>query len=320
MKKKLNILLISIMLVGSLSGCKASKLTIGVTIYPIQYLVERLAGDNVNVVMLTEGTTIQRAQISADYMAKLKSMDVLFHIGSLEPYIPMYLSEIRKIGVNMVDLSATAGVYSFKRYTTSNVAGSEVTVESDYYKGTPFSTVDMYDKDPMLWMDPISMISMAKTIKDWLNKHYPEETKLFESNYMILESELAKLDAEYQLLRINKKNVGFVSITPTFGNWQKAYGLHVYPVILSKYGVIPSDNQMQIIKNKIREDGIQYIVMEPNLSEDMTAINNSVKDELGLKPISLHNLYFLTEADIAGDKDYLTIMYENLSVLESIAK
>ena len=60
--------------------------------------------------------------------------------------------------------------------------------------------------------------------------------------------------------------------------------------------------------------------MEPNLTEDMTSISNSIKDELGLKPISLHNLYFLTEADIAGDKDYLTIMYENLSVLESIAK
>ena len=34
----------------------------------------------------------------------------------------------------------------------------------------------------------------------------------------------------------NQKSIRFVSMTASFGNWQKTYGFQVYPIILSKYG------------------------------------------------------------------------------------
>ncbi|MGB7595682.1 MAG: zinc ABC transporter substrate-binding protein [Erysipelotrichaceae bacterium] len=319
MKNKLKLLLAVLLLTGTLSGCKTGKPIIGVTVYPVQYLVQRLAEDKVDVVMFSQGTTIQRATIINDYAAQLKRINVLFRINQLESYYEVYRKEIDASQVKVVDLSITAGLYSFHRYTIANVAGSEVTVESDYYKGDVFTKIDTYDKDPMLWMDPIAMTSMAKTILQWLLKNYPEEAKLFNANYKILEAELARLDAEYQSLRLQKKFIAFASLTPSYGNWQKTYGFEVYPVFLSRYGVYPSDAQIQLIKQRIIADGVEYIALEDNLPEDMKSLYASLKSDLDLKGVILHNIAFLSEADIAGNKNYFTLMYENLDQLEAIA-
>lgn len=319
MKNKLKLLLAVLLLTGTLSGCKTGKPVVGVTVYPVQYLVQRLAEDKVDIVMLSQGTTIQRATIISDYAAQLKRINILFRVNQLESYYEVYRKEIDASQVKVVDLSITAGLYNFRRYTIADVAGSEVTVESDYYKGEIFTKIDMYDKDPMLWMDPIAMTSMSKTILQWLLKNYPEEAKRFNANYKKLEAELARLDAEYQSLRLQKKYVAFVSLTPSFGNWQKAYGFGIYPVFLSRYGVYPSDAQIQLIKQRIKADGVGYIALENNLPEDMKSLYASLMSDLDLKSVVLHNVTFLSEADIAGNKNYFTLMYENLDQLEAIA-
>jgi zinc transport system substrate-binding protein len=319
MKKKFLLLMASLLLMTTLSGCKTGKPIVGVTVYPIHYILQRLAEDKVDVIMFSQGTIIQRAKIIDDYAAKLKKINVFFRINQLESYYNVYRKEIEASGVKVVDLSINAALYNYRRYTIADVIGSEVTVESDYYKGDVFTKIDMYDKDPMVWMDPIAMTSMAQTVLDWLLKSYPEEAKFFNANFKKLESELARLDSEYQKLRKLKKHIAFVSMTPSFGNWQKNYGIEVYPVFLSRFGVYPSDAQLQAIKQRIQSDGVKYIALEENLPEDMKSLYDALKKELNLKEIKLHNIAFLSETDITGNKNYFTLMYENLDKLESIA-
>ena len=108
-------------------------------------------------------------------------------------------------------------------------------------------------------------------------------------------------------------------MTGSFGCWQKDFGFQVYPVCLSKYGAVPSPAQLESIKNRIKNDRVQYIAYEQNLPEDMLAVFLQLEEELGLKRITLHNISSLTPTQIESGKDYLSLMYENLSVLESIA-
>lgn len=317
MKKIALIIISTLLIVSSLSGCKLSVLNIGVTTYPIQYLVNRIAQEKVNVIQYSVGPTMTRTQIIPDYEEKLELTDVLFYFGKLEPYFAVYLSEFQNSNTQLIDLTSNAGVYRFQRYTVTNVGNTQVTLEDTYYKSNLFNNINIYDTDPMLWLDPITMISMAGTIKDWLIEKFPEEKNLFTANYEILKQELARLDADYQELW--KQDIGFVSVTPSFGNWQKAYGIQVYPLILSRFGVLPSDEQLSVIKEKIKEDGIKLIVHEPNLSEDMEALYQSIKKELELETIELHSLSFLSEKDITDNKNYMTIMFENLNTLEDLA-
>lgn len=316
--KKITLLIVSAFLIlSSLTGCKLSVLNVGVTTYPIQYLVNRIAQDKVNVIQYSVGPTMTRAQIIPDYKEKLETTDVLFYFGKLEPYFSVYLTEFQDSKTQLIDLTSNAGVYRFQRYTVTDVANTQLTIEEPYYASNLFDNVNVYDTDPMLWLDPITMISMAGTIKDWLIEKFPEEKNLFTSNYEVLKQELARLDADYQELW--KQDIGFVSVTPSFGNWQKAYGIQVYPLILSRFGVLPSEDQLKIIKERIKADDIKIIVHEPNLTEDMEALYQSVKTELELQSIELHTLSFLSEKDIADNKNYMTIMFENLNTLEGLA-
>lgn len=318
--RKITYVIIMVLLVSALSGCSTSKPLICTTVYPVEYLVKRIGGDFVEVCSLSNGPIIQRATIKDNYQQLIDQATVVMTMGQMEPYLQIYLPDIRKSRVDIVDLASTSVIYEFKRYTTAYVAGSEVILESKYYEGMVFDRVDVYGKDPILWIDPIATTSMAKNIRDWLIKNYPEERKSFEENYLSLASELARLDAEFQSLKTRKLTMKFVSITPSFGNWQKAYGVSVYPVILSRYGVVPSDEQLQIIKQRIIDDGVQYIAFEPNLSDDLRELYNELRTELNLTQINLHNLHTLTQNDLDGNKDYMTIMFENLSLLESIGQ
>ena len=108
-------------------------------------------------------------------------------------------------------------------------------------------------------------------------------------------------------------------MTGSFGCWQKDFGFQVYPVCLSKYGAVPSAAQLEAIKARIVNDDVKFIAYEQNLPQEMMNLMVSLEEELGLKRITLHNISSLTSSQVESGKDYLSLMYENLSVLESIA-
>ena len=316
---KIKLFLVSVLALFLVSGCEEKNPSIATTVYPVQYLVERIGGDDVTVSNITENTMIQRAQIKSSFQDILKDSDALFYIGGLEPYMDLYVDDIRDTGVDMVDLATKSAIYKFERYTSTTIDGITAGTEGPYYEGEEFANLDTYDADPMLWMDPVAMTSMASDIRDYLVQKYPQYKDIFDENYDALELDLARLDADFQAIPDGKMNISFVSMTPSFGNWQKSYGIKVYPVTLSKYGALPTSDQLAAMKKRIKSDHVRYIAIEQNLSEDMEKLQQQLIDELALIPVNLNNLSSISSEDKKASKDYLTIMYDNLKALESIA-
>lgn len=316
---KVKLFLVSVLALFLVSGCEEKNPSIATTVYPVQYLVERIGGDDVTVSNITENTMIQRAQIKSSFQDILKDSDALFYIGGLEPYMDLYVDDIRDTGVDMVDLATKSAIYKFERYTSTTIDGITAGTEGPYYEGEEFANLDTYDADPMLWMDPVAMTSMASDICDYLVQKYPQYKDIFDENYDALELDLARLEADFQAIPDGKMNISFVSMTPSFGNWQKSYGIKVYPVTLSKYGALPTSDQLAAMKKRIKSDHVRYIAIEQNLSEDMEKLQQQLIDELALIPVNLNNLSSISSEDKKASKDYLTIMYDNLKALESIA-
>ena len=316
---KIKLFLVSVLALFLVSGCEEKNPSIATTVYPVQYLVERIGGDDVTVSNITENTMIQRAQIKSSFQDILKDSDALFYIGGLEPYMDLYVDDIRDTGVDMVDLATKSAIYKFERYTSTTIDGITAGTEGPYYEGEEFANLDTYDADPMLWMDPVAMTSMASDIRDYLVQKYPQYKDIFDENYDALELDLARLEADFQAIPEGKMNISFVSMTPSFGNWQKSYGIKVYPVTLSKYGALPTSDQLAAMKKRIKSDHVRYIAIEQNLSEDMEKLQQQLIDELALIPVNLNNLSSISSEDKKASKDYLTIMYDNLKALESIA-
>ena len=317
-KKVLSLLLICLLLVG----CSSTKHYVTYTIYPIGYLLNRIGGNKISITSIQNNVLVQIASINSDYKEILDDSIVLFHIGGLEPYMDMYEEEIKDSGVDVQDLSVLNALYEYKRYTPVIVDGKINYVEGEYYEGDAFNDINTYDLDPFIWLSPIGMYSMAKDVNEYLSNNYFEQSEFFNDNYEKLADELIALDAAYNALSLqliaNNQTIKFVSMSGSFGCWQKDYGFQVYPVCLSKYGALPSDEQLKVIKQKIIDDDVKYIAYESNMSEEMSKLFNQLEEELGLKRVNLHNISSLTQAQNEASKDYMTLMYENLSVLQNM--
>ncbi|MDO4500014.1 MAG: zinc ABC transporter substrate-binding protein [Erysipelotrichaceae bacterium] len=319
--------LIICLLVLSLTAC-SSKGSSGVrsyhtyTVYPIGYLLNRIGGNRINTVSIQTSASVQNANIIDNSKIILDKTMCLYSINGLEPYFEVYEKEIESAGLKRLDLSKSS-IYAFKRYTPVMTSGNYTFVESDYYDGDAFTKLDTYTDDLFIWLDPIGMLSMAKLIYNNLANNYVEQKAYFEANYTALESDLISLDAAYQnlatSLKKENKTIKFVSMTASFGSWQKAYGIETYPVCLSKYGALPTKSQLDLIKKRIIEDKVEYIAYEPNMSADMLGLFMQLESELNLKRVNLSNLSSLTVTQQTDNKDYLKIMYENLAVLENLA-
>ena len=223
MKKKILALLVSLLLCATtLTGCQVDSPKICYTVYPIKYLVEKLAGDKVQLCSISSNDIVLRSQIVSNYQEVLEDADLLLYVGQVEPYLHIYLPQIRENkNLDIIDLANTTSIYNFSRYTEVTVGESSLFVESPYYDSSVFNSIDTYDKDPYIWMDPIAMTSVASQIKDWLVTNYPEESDYFEQQYDLLETELARLDSEFQVLRMSENHIKIVTMTPSFGAWQK---------------------------------------------------------------------------------------------------
>ncbi|TDW16137.1 ABC-type Zn uptake system ZnuABC Zn-binding protein ZnuA [Breznakia blatticola] len=296
-----------------MGGCSKNEYQIAVTSYPIKFLVERIGEPHITVESISNGETIQSASITSEYQIILNDSDALLFISGMEPYFEIYGKELRNDAKNYLDLQGYGYFNDFARYTKNSVG---TLVQEPYYEGNQFSTINTYTKDPFIWMDPLQMISAAESIRDYMISLYPHLEDDFRKNYDALEIELTNLDAHFQTLK--SKEISFVSTTASFGNWQNTYDMHVYPLCLSKFGATPTDDQLEIILQRIRDDGVRYIVHEQNLNPEMEELYQTVRDELGLISIEINNMSALTNEDREENRDYLTIMYENFKVLEGI--
>ncbi|MBW9212034.1 MULTISPECIES: metal ABC transporter solute-binding protein, Zn/Mn family [Terrabacteria group] len=327
-KKFRNMTLVLVLCVSlTLSACQAKKKKIAYTIYPVEYLLKMLGQEHLDMVSIQKekALNVQSSTRSNDTNTILSQVGIYFHIGSLEPYGAVLKEELESQShLKKIDLSNGNAVYEFGRYRTELKNGKEVTQVESYYDDSSFQLVDTNKRDLNLWLVPITMLSMAKTIHQNLEELYPENKKLYDQHLASLEYELINLDAKYQdlanqLVKENKR-IAFVSVTSSFGAWQKAYGFEVYPLVLSKYGVLPNEEQLAFMEKKIKENKVHYIVHEENLSKEMEILYQRVKEDLDLKEVSLSNLSSKPSADKKKQKDYISVMYENYSHLVNIVE
>lgn len=310
----------------SLSSCQTKKKKVIYSIYPVQYILSFLAQDIVQMTSLQNEDiiTVQAALKKDNSSALLKESGIYFHLGSLEPYNTVLKEEIMmNKQLQSVDLTSSNILFDFGRYVISKKEnGKEKFKVVPYYEGEIFKNIDVEQKDLYLWLVPITMLSMAKKISYTLSQLFPEKKVKLQERLAKLDKELINLDAKLQKLAdyliANNKKISFVSTTCSFGSWQKAYGFEVYPLVLSKYGILPNEDQLLKMEETIRQNNVHYIAHEENLSPEMEVLYKTVKTDLNLKEFTLFNLSSKPNKKDSDKKYYISLMYENYNQLETI--
>lgn len=172
-----------------------------------------------------------------------------------------------------------------------------------------------HDQDPHVWLDPIHAIKMAENIKDALSEALPSAKDEFDKNFQNLKEELEQLDVDLRDTIDSAEHKELLVSHASYGYWQHRYGIHQISIAGLSPENEPSQKHLQSIIETTKEHGIHYIIYDQIPS---TKVVKVVQKETGTKPVTLHNLEYLTEDDIKNKEDYFSIMNKNIETLKTV--
>lgn len=319
--KKLIILVSLTLIVMTLSACNRSLCDddncIFVTVYPMQYLVEEIAGDYVDVVRVP-GSQVHSESIdwSAKEIIDMKNSDILFYIdGGVDTYIPEKEESIFEgSNVKLVDISDTV-IYNEVCFTDEHNHNEEATSIPTVCDENSLS------EDPHFWLDPIRMLTAAEVVRDELILEFPENESAFVENFGVLKSKLENLDAAFQMMA-DEATKPIITTVLLFTYWHDRYDIEILSITASAHSSESSADDLIYFTEEALLHDIMYVLYEKNTNSFAgdSVLAELVKVDENSSAQYLHGLGNLTNEELDLDLDYLSIMYDNLNVLKDATK
>lgn len=295
MKKVLKVALIAIILITT--GCfkrdTMEDINIYTTIYPIEYITQRLYGDYGKIESIyPDGVNIQLDKNNIDnnlYTLTEKQLSDysktdLFVFNSLL-YEGNYVEEMFKSNKNIKIINAT----------------DHLTQE------------DFYDLEE-IWLNPSRLLTVSRNIKNGFNEYVTNYyiKQDIETNFEKLKEELDKLDSKLSQTCKNADNKIIVASDDVFKYLSKdKYGLTVY-------SLEENDNlntkTISDVEELIKSGKIKYIYIKQHEEANET-IKKLIKGT-DVKLLEFHMLTNLTETERDSKKDYFSIMNDNIDLLK----
>ena len=318
MKKRVVLVSIALVLTLIMGACgnkdenkssteqKEGVLSVYTTVYPLQYFTEQIGGEYVDVKSIYPAGADEHSfdPTQKDMMA-LSEADLFFYIGlGLEGFVENAQKTLKGQHVKMV---ATADSISEERLSDN---------EHEHEKHEDHDDEEHHDHDkvdPHVWISPTLSIELARSIKDSLSSEMPEQKETFEKNFDALEDHLLELDQRFQQMADQASSKTFFVSHAAFGYIAKDYGLQQVAIAGLNSQNEPSQKQLANIVKQAKDNQVQFILFEQNVSSKLTEV---VRKELGAESLTLHNLGVRTQEDLNTDETYFTLMERNLSVFE----
>ncbi|GIO28674.1 metal ABC transporter solute-binding protein, Zn/Mn family [Ornithinibacillus bavariensis] len=302
-----------IMIIILLFGCSSSsqvdipkeKLSIYTSIYPIQFLVERIGGDTVvTKTIFPPGVEAHSYEPTAKDMVSIAKSDAFIYMGGgMEGFSETIASALESEQVELIPLSANEELFEHSHTTEIHGAREE---EHNHH-----------DHNPHIWLDPIRMIRMGQSVKDVLIELNPDKRTIYEKNFNNLSIELKLLDKKFKETLQNKTNREILVSHAAYNYWEDRYGIIQIPINGITSSEEPSQKDLVTIIKEADKSNLHYVLFEQNTINSVSAI---IQKEIRAKAFVLHNLEVLTENDIEHGEDYFSLMYRNLNVLDKVTK
>lgn len=242
-------------------------LNIGVSIPPEKFLVEKIAGDKVDniIVLVQPGMSAHTFEVTPRQLMELSKADIYFSIG-LE-FEEALLGKIKKLNKNIkiVDLSESIQKISMVNHH-HHEDGEHVHMHET--KGHGHEHEGHHDHhihgrlDPHVWNSVRNVQKMIKTITYTLCEKSPSEKDYFRNNhdkFLVLSVDLD--NKIRQLLNRNLKNRSFMIFHPAWGYFARDYDLEQIPIEIE--GKEPGPKDLRKILEISEKEHIKTIFVEP---------------------------------------------------------
>ena len=279
------------------SGANSQSITVAASFYPIAEIVSRVGGTTVDVIALTPpGEGAHDVQLTAKSLDKLTSAQVVFFIGDgFQPDVEKAVSSL-PASITSVDLLKSLELLPI----VQQLSGTE---------GTADGEVLTSGKDPHVWLDPVNMVAMTRTVADVLSQSSPSLAETFASNATAYISELESLGADIDTTLASCESRILVTSHRAFA--YLAHRAKLTQVAIS--GVNPeqepSAKSLETIATFAEQNKVNTIFFEILLPKDLA---ETLADKVGAVAKVLDPIEGLTGDEIANGATYVSIQRENL--------
>ncbi|MEU4002601.1 metal ABC transporter substrate-binding protein [Streptomyces albidoflavus] len=294
---------------GAESGGSADgKLAVTASFYPLEFLVEQIGGDHVDVTTLTgPGVEPHDLDITPRQTGQMSEADVLLYLRGLQPAVD---KAVDQAGVkNTVD---AADLTTLEAHGSSSGDGHDH-AEGDGHDHGEEEGHDHGDSglDPHVWLDPVKYAEMADGVGEALQKADPDHAADYRKNTEALTGKLKKLDQNYRDGLKNTDTRTFITTHAAFGYLAERYGLDQESIAGVDPESEPSPARMKELQKIAAQEKVTTVFFE-TLASDRTA--KVLAEDTGLRTGVLDPLEGITDKS-QGD-DYLEVMEANLAALK----
>ncbi|MGW4919120.1 metal ABC transporter substrate-binding protein [Streptomyces albidoflavus] len=304
---------------GAESGGSADgKLSVTASFYPLEFLVEQIGGDHVDVTTLTgPGVEPHDLDITPRQTGRMSEADVLLYLRGLQPAVD-----------KAVDQAGVKNTVDAADLTTLEAHGSSSGDGHDHGEGDGHDhgeeeghdhaeeEGDGHDHgdsglDPHVWLDPVKYAEMADGVGEALQKADPDHAADYRKNTEALTGKLKKLDQNYRDGLKNTDTRTFITTHAAFGYLAERYGLDQESIAGVDPESEPSPARMKELQKIAAQEKVTTVFFE-TLASDRTA--KVLAEDTGLRTGVLDPLEGITDKS-QGD-DYLEVMEANLAALK----
>ena len=278
---------------------KDGKLSVYTTIFPLADFAKKIGGDYVDVTTIyppgADSHTYEPTQKQTVQVAKA---DLFVYNGAgLEPFAEKMEKTLKNENVKVVNASKGIELRS--------------STEEEHEEG--HKEEHQHDKDPHVWLDPTLAMKQAETIKNALVELQPEHKEVFEKNFAALQTKFTNLDSQFKDVVDHAKTKEILVSHAAYGYWEQRYGLKQIPIAGISASDEPSQKDLASIATTAKEHGLKYILFETFSTPKVAEV---IQQETGTKILRLNHLATISEDDAKKNKDYFTLMEENINTLK----
>lgn len=234
-------------------ACTAQKTSekdlVTVSILPQKYIVEKIAGDLVDVqVLVPPGASPSTYSLVPSQMKDLSRSKVWLRIGKIG-FEDAWHEKIEQ------------GNPDLKVFDTSRMAewiAAEEEVHGDH--------VHLHGIDPHIWMSPEEVEQIAELTYQALADLYPDKSAAFNANFEAFRSEVDVLDEDLIRQFDGLENRKFIIFHPALTYLARDYGLE--QVSLEIDGKEPSAKHMSQLVKTAKDEGIRVVFIQKEFDQE----------------------------------------------------
>jgi zinc transport system substrate-binding protein len=299
--KKITMVLITLLIMGVVltAGCvdeqsssddvsdsssDDSTIIVGVSIVPQQEFVEKIAGDNVEVVvMVPPGASPHSYEPTPSQLTALSNAKMYAMVGSGITVEDTMIDKLADLNSDMLIVDCSEGITLTEMAAHSHDEEEEhdhegETEEEEEHDHEAETEEEEHDHeadeeehdhgeeslDPHIWTSPDNVEIMVENIYQGLVEVDPANQETYLANKNAYLAELHELDEQIQSTLEGKEGSSFMVYHPAWGYFARHYGITQVAVEIE--GKEPSVQDMQSVIDLANEEGIKVIFVQSGFS------------------------------------------------------